>query len=492
MYPIDLQLYKIPPISSISLAEFEDLAQERLRILRAVDDINLRGLNKHSEEFKAALTAELKRLGLKGFAKLINGAGCGNTELELRLRRRDHISHFILRLAYCRSEELRRWFIARELDLFRIRFSSLSAEGIKLFMQINSLKYEPVSETEKVQLRECLFESSIIIPSIASVDALVFYRVPYTDVQDLVRCRKVYLSGGSAYVPSTDLIAVLSTVFRTNLAHGMAVMARWLPALEGDERIFRLLKNLHQSYTGEEYASLKNSSAGSIQLDQIDLLSHHSFPPCMRKLSEHLCSNHHMRHGGRMQYGLFLKGIGLSLEDSLRYWREGFSQKTDADKFEKEYSYNIRHNYGVVGKRTSYTPYSCIKIITSNVGPDDAHGCPFKHSDISHLKQQLLAWNVPVAGINKVAEYVTQGKFQVACGKYFQLTHGMQFDVAINHPNQYFEESQKVFNGKHDVKAAATGVPVGDKLDTSDIGDVWGDDKDLESFNVEIQQEATV
>jgi len=485
MYPIDLQLYKVPPISSISLGEFEDLAQERLKILRAVDDIILRGLNKHSEECKKALTAELKSLGIKGFAKLINGTGCGNTESELRSRKRDHISHFILRLAYCRSEDLRRWFIARELDLFRLRFSSLSAEGIKRFMQINNLKYEEVSEAEKSQLRECLFESSVM-QSIASVDTHVFYRVPYTDVQDLVRCRKVYLSGGNAYVPNTDLVAVLSTVFRTNLAHGMAIMARWLPTLDSDERICRLLKNLHQSYTGEEYASFKNSSAGSIQLDQIDLLSRHSFPPCMRKLSEHLCSNHHMRHGGRMQYGLFLKGIGVSLEDSLRYWRDGFSQKTDADKFEKMYAYNIRHNYGAVGKRTNYTPYSCIKIITSNVGPDDAHGCPFKHSDVSHLKQQLLAWNLSTADINKVTEKVTQGHFQVACAKYFQATHGVETEVAINHPNHYFEESQKV---KHDVQGAAKGVPVREKLDTSDMVDVWGDDNDLQLIDVDIQQE---
>ena len=490
MYRSDLQLYKVPPISSISLGEFEDLAQERLRILRAVEDINSRG-PKSSEEYKQTLTAELKRLGIKGFAKLINGTGCGNTESELRSRKRDHISHFILRLAYCRSEDLRRWFIARELDLFRVRFSSLSAEGIQLFMQINSLKYEPVSEAEKSQLRMRLYESSGNMSSIASVDSHVFYRVPYTDVQDLVRYRKVYLSGGNAYVPSTDLIAMLSTVFRTNLAHGMAVMAR-LPTLESDERICRLLKNLHQSYTGEEYASFKNSSAGNIQLDQIDLLSRHSFPPCMRKLSEHLRSNHHMRHGGRMQYGLFLKGIGVSLEDSLHYWRDGFSQKIDADKFEKMYAYNIRHNYGVVGKRTSYTPYSCIKIITSNVGPDDAHGCPFKHSDMSHLKQQLLAWNVPTADINKMAEYVAQGHFQLACGKYFQLTHGMQNDVNINHPNQYFVESQAVFNGKRDVKAVARGVPVGEKLDTSGMQDVWGDDMDLQSIDVDIKQQVAI
>jgi DNA primase large subunit len=492
LYPNDLQLYKVPPTSSISLSEFEELAQERLKVLRTIDNINLRGLNKYSEEWKVALTAELKKLGLKSFAKVINGTGCGQTESELQIRKRDHVSHFILRLAYCRSEELRRWFLSREQDLFRTRFTSLSAEGIQRFMQINSLKYEPISVTEKARLRESLFESSFMMLSMASIDAHEFYRVPYTDVQDLVRSRKIYLSGGFAYVPCTDLISILSTVFRTNLAHGMAVTARMLPSLEGDERIFRSLKNLHQSYTGEEYSTVKNSNIGSIQLEQVDLLSRHSFPPCMRKLHEHLHSNHHMRHGGRMQYGLFLKGIGLSLEDALRFWRDEFAQQIDADKFEKKYAYNIRHNYGVEGKRTNYTPYSCMKIIMSSVGPDDAHGCPFRHSDLLHLKQQLLAWNVPVAGINEVAEYVTQGHYQLACGKYFHFSHGEQCDEGISHPNQYFVESQNVLSGKQGIRAAETGMAAEKKNATATTDDVWGDDMDLESFSVDMHQVNTV
>ena len=44
-------------------------------------------------------------------------------------------------------------------------------------------------------------------------------------------------------------------------------------------------------------------------------------------------------------------------------------------QFEKNYSYNIRHSYGKEGKRTDYTPFSCMKIIT-RVEPkgDECHG----------------------------------------------------------------------------------------------------------------------
>lgn len=52
----------------------------------------------------------------------------------------------------------------------------------------------------------------------------------------------------------------------------------------------------------------------------------------MRQIHVRLRQDHHLRHGARMQYGLFLKGIGLSLEDALAFWRAEFTKKMDSDK----------------------------------------------------------------------------------------------------------------------------------------------------------------
>jgi DNA primase large subunit len=88
----------------------------------------------------------------------------------------------------------------------------------------------------------------------------------------------------------------------------------------------------------------------------------------MRNLHKTLRREKHLRHYGRLQYGLFLKvrllieikdnslqGIGLDVEEALVFWRAAFANIND-DKFRKEYQYNIRHSYGLEGGRRNYKP----------------------------------------------------------------------------------------------------------------------------------------
>ena len=55
----------------------------------------------------------------------------------------------------------------------------------------------------------------------------------------------------------------------------------------------------------------------------------------MRHLHESLRRDHHLKHFARLQYGLFLKNIGLTLEQALAFWRAEFTKKMDVDKVQQ-------------------------------------------------------------------------------------------------------------------------------------------------------------
>lgn len=129
----------------------------------------------------------------------------------------------------------------------------------------------------------------------------------------------------------------------------------------------------------------------------------------------------------------------------------------EADKFEKSYVYNIKHNYGKVGSMTNYTPYSCLKVIAlPNPNPSECHGCPFKTHENQTLKTKLIGYGIGPAHVQEVLNYSSKGHFQLACARYFEVTHDTHLEEGINHPNRYFEMSQKVMEKRAPTTAAVS------------------------------------
>lgn len=447
-YPHSLQLYSVPPSETIGLQELEDWAVERLKVLRAVERVNLSKNTKFSDDWKNALKNDLQKQNIDSWYKLSSSIKDEKMdEIISKTRQKDHVSHFLLRLAYCRTEESRRWFISQETDLFRFRFSMENSEDIRIFMKENKMNFQPIPDEEKKKILTKLIHAMSFNAS--KIDTVEYYKVPFTEALDLVRHRKVYLQAGYAYVPNDELVSIITAMFRSHLSLAMALTIRSLPELEDDHRIRRLLNDFDKRYTGQDFNALQNKFSGAaITPEMLDGLSKQSYPLCMRHLHETLRSTHHLKHGGRIQYGLFIKGIGLSLENSLKFWREEFSKNMDIDKFEKQYAYTIRHNYGKEGKRVNYSPHSCIKIINASVGPGENHGCPFKHFDAALLRQKMTTNRVPQPAIQEIVDLVTRHHYQIACQRYFEATHNTEVDSGIQHPNQYFIESQKILNGE--------------------------------------------
>jgi DNA primase large subunit len=91
-----------------------------------------------------------------------------------------------------------------------------------------------------------------------------------------------------------------------------------------------------------------------------------------------------------------------------------------------------------------------MKIIMSNTpGTGDAHGCPFRHFDPSQLSLRMLSFNVPKKGISEIMKLVNGQHYQLACVRYFEVTHGddLHGAMALQHPNQYFQKSREIRTG---------------------------------------------
>ena len=57
-------------------------------------------------------------------------------QMELRqAMSNDKISHFICRLAYCRNDELRKWFVTQETRLFYHRLASYEPQDVLLVLR---------------------------------------------------------------------------------------------------------------------------------------------------------------------------------------------------------------------------------------------------------------------------------------------------------------------------------------------------------------------
>ncbi|KAL9047824.1 MAG: hypothetical protein Q9162_007937 [Coniocarpon cinnabarinum] len=453
-YKHRLNFYAIPPTAEVTLEEFELWAIDRLKVLAELEACSFR--NKSQDETESYMRPILEKY-------LPLSQNTARSPSQQQERKKDHYSHFILRLAFSATEDLRRRFARLETSLFRMRFLNNESRDRTDFVESLAFDWLRVSPEERAELSA---ELAAVAPprrnAVAEEDA--WYKVSWTRVPELVESRRVFLKRGFAYVPAREQTSMVVSEFGRRLDSALEQTARALPRLDEDDRLSPILQHLSQNFNapGSTYTSDSSLDAemdGNISAGSIDGLSNH-FPLCMRNLHIQLRKNSHLKHYGRLQYTLFLKGIGLSLEECLIFWRHSFKLITD-DTFNKEYRYNVRHAYGDVGgdanrRGRGYTPYSCQKLLTEPLpGPGQNHGCPYRTYGEDNLISLLEGVGVRDRDVLKgVRDDVKKQRFHIACNRVFEWSHRTeikkvkdegtwgpeQLDTIV-HPNVYFKRS---------------------------------------------------
>jgi DNA primase large subunit len=217
-----------------------------------------------------------------------------------------------------------------------------------------------------------------------------------------------------------------------------------VPSTASLQRTTGFLKNVANVHTLKNDYLEGNGATDGLNLTVQNIPSHlKHMPLCMAQLQVALGREKHLKHWGRLQYGLFLKGAGLSLEDALAYFERMFVGRD----FQKEYSYNFRHMYGKEGKRQSYPPYTCAKVINSNApNANEHHGCPYKHSTVQDVTLMLTKLGVTPIKQKPILTHQKSHNYQLACVEHFKAIHpGVTASENNfgNHPNAWFTSSVK-------------------------------------------------
>ncbi|XP_021899643.1 probable DNA primase large subunit [Carica papaya] len=388
-----LPLYRSAPPLEVRLEDFESFAMDRLRVLKGISDGLSRGKKPEGME---KLVSEMWKANMRHpqASEVVN---------------KDIISHFVLRLVYCRTEELRRWFLTMETALFRYRFRLENLEAQKALLAEFNLPYKSVSSAEFESVKDELGQVARSISQPLPTADAIFYKVPFEEVPELVAARRVFVQKGHAFVAMNQVVSLVVTQFRSLISKALLLTNRkWMSAIREQEkdRLTPIVEALSTSYLGPDYSQPKEFTEISIKdIDQVAKI----FDAC------------------KLPVG--------------------------AERFDKEYTYSIRHNYGREGKRTDYTPYSCSKIISFTPGVGDHHGCPYRHFSEENLRAALGRMGVGGRAVEDVMDKVRNRHYQLACTLTFEAVYGSSCDAGINHPNQYFLESRKILEQKNHTAA---------------------------------------
>lgn len=315
LYQQNICFYLSPPFHNITLDQFKGIALERLSVLRIFENANVKKFEILSSEWRNEVFSEIARGNHENYSYLLNAEKKTINEQKILLtRHNDYISHFILRLVYCRSEELKNWFILREIELFKLKFSTLSEHEIKRFFEINQLNCQPIKNEEINDIKEDLRNQSNYYED-AINNNIEFYRVHFTHIPELISKRKCFLKKGFAYITIKDFESIVSNMHKEIITRGLIATESILYITNNDERISDFLESLATSYIWRDYV---RASKNNVSIEEIDNLSTTSFPLCMRKHHEILRIEHKLNYFEQTEYTLFLKGIGVSLSEAIR------------------------------------------------------------------------------------------------------------------------------------------------------------------------------
>lgn len=324
----------------------------------------------------------------------------------------DELSHFLCRLITSTVPWALQWFIAMETKLFRARLATYNLSEIKNFFHTKYLKHARnlIVTTAEVQIsHDTKFSLDSAINNVFPDTVPIF--VYFTHAPKLIRENKVKLENGYFLLEERNIMEILANEFREHLVDKMASL-KMNPHLRNDERFGNLAVDFFaesQKATNQLKSILENS------------------PPCISLIVKRLKKERHLKYNDRQILTRYFKECGLPVNDCIEFLRSNFS--CDPARFDREFIYMVRHNYGLEGKRANYSCHSCLQIINMDL-------CPFTSKS---KMGEYLAENNLTDIEEMITEEINKKNYLKGCALLLKYKRKGEEDKMVMSPVTFFE-----------------------------------------------------
>lgn len=423
-----LDMYNLPPVEYYSYSGLSNICQQRIDLYKEIE--------RFSEEYRSSENKHdyypgITKIMLKSQAKFVTD------------KADDLTSHWVLKLVF--NQQNPGLFMKYESTMFSAR---LYEEASKFALKrVEGSSEEERMKSQKDWMKKFHFEKLRQYLERDKEDKSEGnIRIPFRFAAKLIEKHEVELDMGFAVIKPESALIVIQELF-SEIMHlqNKNVERIYKQMVKADarlEKLIELLKEYNKS-TEHYYKTDKPVMTSKIDAANVDYLAKEYFPLCMSEILEGLKTKHQLKHWGRLQLGLFLKGIGMKLEDNILLFSNHLGKLGDGSKKIQEYKYYIEHMYGKRGKKTDYTPWSCQKIADKAIPTsNDVYGCPFKFYSDSHLAKALKLRRLDDGQVNDVLA-ARKVAYNIGCRKMFELTHNVAkvMPGVGKHPNSYYLSS---------------------------------------------------
>ncbi len=225
---------------------------------------------------------------------------------------------------------------------------------------------------ERYTLVPCLYFSRSDFTTRATF--LCIFPASFGVFPNLVKTRNVALLEGLAIVYCSQWRFALEELFKQHYYVGLSVMENTCAEIVSQEVQWTLamdtLDVMYRTYMKRKPSLKRNQVITARHIDA----EQKYFPPCMWLLLAVLRARHRLTYQWRYKFALFLKDIGLSVEENIKFWENEYSKSCSSDSSCKhtwgndagKYVYSTRHIYGLEGKKKIQKSKDCgfIQVLT--------------------------------------------------------------------------------------------------------------------------------